>query len=138
MFSRKEPPYLTSAGLKVESSVIALSKIDKLYVKDYHVNDKIKRAALIAFVIGFVLSIAHPIYVGLPGFVLTFLLAYLRSPKFELRAEIHSNDDQVAPVDTGLHHTIDRSKYDTVVEKFNALKAYEELTSHHDDEQQEE
>jgi len=131
MFKKVEAPYMTSAGLKVEDSVIAISKMDELYVKNYTMADKIKRSLLIGFVFGFVGILLHPIYAGLPMFVIIFIIAYVMAPQVELRTVLSPTAD-VGSVDTGLHKSSDPHDYIAVVEKFHALKAYEEMTSHHE------
>lgn len=132
MFKKVEAPYMTSSGLKVGSSVIAISKMDRLYVKNHTTLDKVKRALLIALVFAFVGILAHPLYVGLPLFLFIFVGAYLSAPEVELRTLLVPTDDMAA-VDTGLHKSTDPHIYQCVVEKFHALKAYEDIVAHRDD-----
>ncbi|MDP2572012.1 hypothetical protein Q8W40_07470 [Vibrio penaeicida] len=130
MFKKVDVPSMTSTGLKVGDSVISLDRIEELYVKDYTTIDKVKRAALIAFVFGFVALLVHPLYAGLPVFLLVYWFAYAKSPIYELRAVVKSGNPETEDLDTGLHKTVSREDYILVIEKFHAIKAYNEMTAH--------
>lgn len=127
---------MTSSGLKVGDSVIAIAKMDRLYVKNYTALDKVKRSLVVALVFSFFGLLVHPLYLGLPLFVLILALAYWKAPEVELRALMVPSSDMAA-VDTGLHKSNDPHVYQNVVEKFHALKSYEELIAHHDDDMDE-
>ncbi|UAB73614.1 hypothetical protein INR79_20890 [Vibrio sp. SCSIO 43132] len=130
MFKKVDVPSMTSAGLKVGDSVIDIEKIEELYVEDYTTSDKMKRALLIAFVFSFVGLLVHPLYAGLPIFLLVFWYTYAKSPVYELRAIVKSGNPETQDLDTGLHKTICREDYILVIEKFHAIKAYNEMTAH--------
>ncbi len=132
MFKKVEAPHMTSSGLKVGDSVIAIAKMERLYVKNHTTLDKVKRAVIVSLVFAFFGILVHPIYVGLPLFLLILIVAYLKAPEVELRALLVPTSDMAA-VDTGLHKSTDPHIYQCVVEKFHALKAYEEIIAHHDD-----
>ena len=123
MFKKVDVPSMTSAGLKVGDSVISLDRIEELYVKDYTTIDKVKRAALIAFVFGFVALLVHPLYAGLPVFLLVYWFAYAKSPIYELRAVVTSGNPETEDLDTGLHKTVTREDYILVIETLHPIQA---------------
>ncbi len=133
MFKKVEAPYMTSSGLKVGDSVIAIAKMDRLYVKNHTTLDKIKRSVIVAVVCAFFGILVNPLYAGLLLFILAFIGVYLSSPEVELRALFLSTSD-LSAVDVGLHKSTDPHIYQCVIEKFHALKAYEEIISYHVDE----
>ncbi len=129
MLKKVDVPSMTSVGLKVGSSVISLDRIEELYVKDYTSADKVKRAMLLALVFGFVALLIHPLYVGLPVIIFVFCFSYLKSPVCELRAVVKSEYPEIENLDTGLHKTFYHEDYSQLIDKFHAIKSYNEITT---------
>lgn len=95
--------------LYIKKDKIALKRIKFIYVKKYGVFDKVKRSAIISLIFGFVFMLVHPVYVGIPAFIIIFLGAYLISPVYELRIVLPASDE-TGEQDSGIH----KSKHDDV------------------------
>ena len=111
--------WVENEQLHIKGRSIAFIKINTMFVKVYDTKSKFKRALFMTLAFGFPFFLYHPIYAGIPAFIVISAIGYFTAPAFELRISVYNNDE-IGYVESAIHKSNNANHYDQVLFSYDA------------------